>query len=301
MASQPLDIVRAALSTSPRDYEYLDLGDTSGWPDGERRRAADELIRAGEKGDQRAPAALWGLLPLKDLRAAFEHLLSVAPPAVRAEAGWQLLTKLQSELETAFGDSLRDGQLVGHAQTRAIDLLLAAGDAKALRGILQDTTHEDVGTAIIERMWDRSGLASYPTVMWAGLGLVKWQLSLPFASFRQPLLGTLGSLLDGMPPSALGFAPASGPMPPELSAAIADVDSGHGPIPDAVLAPLDEEKRKALLVYAADEAMRQQNARALAYVDKLGAGAHDDVLTWAAAHPQTSFAQAARSLLAQKP
>jgi len=47
MASQPLDVVCRELETSPRDSENLDLGDTSAWPDGEERCAADELVRTG--------------------------------------------------------------------------------------------------------------------------------------------------------------------------------------------------------------------------------------------------------------
>ena len=298
----PLDIVRQQLGTSARDNEYIDLGDTSAWPDGEKRRAADELMRAAEGGDARAPGALWGLLPAAELTRAFEYLLKAAPPAVRVEAGHELLKQGPRAFAPAVGDALRDGQLPGHAQTRGIDLLIASGELRALRDIVAATTREDVRSAIIERLWDGTSLGTVPTAMWTGLGLVRWQLTLPFASFRKPLLATLGKLLDGTPPATLGFAPTTAPMPAELQAAIADVDGGgRGPIPDAVLAPLDEEKRKALLVYAADEAARSQNPRALAYVAKLGHGAHDDVLEWAAKQPQAGFAQAARDLLAGKP
>lgn len=302
MASQPLDIVRSELSASPRDHEYIDLGDTSAWPDGEKRKAADELMRAAEAGDSRVPAALVGLLPETELVRAWEYLLANASPAVGVEAGWELLEKGPRSFASApFVAALRDGQIVGHAETRAVDLLIAAKDVAALRDLLATTTREAVRTKIIERLFERSDLGNFPTAMWKGLGLVKWQLSLPFASFRQPLLPTLTSLLDGTQPAALGFTPTTDPMPPELQAGIADVDAGTGPIPDAILAPLDEEKRKALLVYATDEAFRQKNPRALAYIAKLGKGAHDDVLKWAAAQPSAGFAQAARDLLAAKP
>jgi hypothetical protein len=302
MSAQPLDIVRMELSRSPREYEYLDLGDTSGWSDADKQAASDELMRAGEEGDARTPAALRGLLPRLQLVHSLEYLLANALPAVAVEAGWQLLDEgPRSFAGTAVAAALRDGKLMGHALTRAVDLLLAAKDQAALRDILATTTHEDVRTKIIERIFDRTDLANFPTAMWKGLGLVRWQLSLPFVSFRQPLLPTLTALIDGTSPSSLGFAPTTDPMPAELQAAIGDVDSGRGPVPPAILAPLDEERRRALLTYAADEAVRSNNPRALAYVAELGRGAHDDVLQWAAAQPNSSFAQAARDLLAGKP
>ena len=63
MPSQPLDIVRAELDASPRDHEYIDLGNVSTWSAADRQSASDELMRAGEDGDARVPAALNGLLP----------------------------------------------------------------------------------------------------------------------------------------------------------------------------------------------------------------------------------------------
>lgn len=259
-------------------------------------------MRAREEGDARVPAALLGLLPPQQLLHALEYLLANAPPAVAVEAGWQLLEKGPRSFASApFVAALRDGQIVGHGETRAVDLLIAANDQKVLRDILATSTHEGVRTKIIDRLFARTDLATFPTAMWTGLSLMRWQLSLPFASFRQPLLPTLTALLDGTTPSALGFAPTTDPMPPDLQAAIADVDGGRGPVPDALLAPLDEERRNALLVYAVDEAQRSQNPRTLAYVSKLGKGAHDDVLRWAAGHPNAAFAQAARNELARKP
>jgi hypothetical protein len=302
MASQPLEIVRAELSASPREHEYLDLGNIDSWSAADKQGAADELMRAAEEGDARVPAALLGLLPPQQLLHSWEYLLSNAPPDVAVEAGWQLLEKGPRSFASApFIAALRDGQIVGHAETRAVDLLIAAKDQKALRDLLASTAHEAVRSKIIERLFERGDLAAFPTAMWKGLGLVRWQLSLPFASFRQPLLPTLTALLSGASPTALGFSATADPMPPELQTAIADVDSGRGAIPDAILAPLDADERTALLVYAVDEALRSQNPRTLAYVAKLGGGAHDDVLTWATVQSNAAFAQAARDLLAAKP
>src|SRR5256885_3678539 len=121
MASQPLDIVRAELSASPRDHEYLDLGDTGAWSDGQKRQVADELMRAGDGGDARVAAALLGLLPETELVRAWEYLLAQAPPAVGVEAGWQLLEKAPRSFAGApFVAALRDGPLLGHAETRAV-------------------------------------------------------------------------------------------------------------------------------------------------------------------------------------
>ena len=205
MSAQPLDIVRTELSRSPREYEYLDLGDTGSWSAADKQAASDELMRAAEKGDARAPAALRGLLPKLQLVHSLEYLLANAPPAVAVEAGWQLLDEgPRSFAATPVAASLRDGKLMGHALTRGVDLLLAAKDQTALRDILATTTQEDVRAKIVERVFDRTDLASFPTAMWKGLGLVRWQLSLPFASFRKPLLPTLTALIDGTYVAELG-------------------------------------------------------------------------------------------------
>jgi len=302
MSAQPLDIVRGELNRPVREYEYLDLGDTTAWSAADKQAAADELMKAGENGDTRAPAAVRGLLPPQQLVHSLEYLVANAPPAVAVEAGWQLLENgSRSFASTPIATALRDGKLFGHTLTRAVDLLLAAHDQNAVRDILATATNEDVRTKIIDRVFDRTDVASFPTAMWKGLGLARWQLSLPFPSFRQPLLPTLTALFSGTSPAALGFTPTTDPMPPELQAGVADVDGGTGPIPAAILAPLDEERRRALLTYAADEAARSQNARALRYVAELGEGAHDDVLQWAASQPNAAFSQTARDLLARKP
>ena len=65
--------------------------------------------------------------------------------------------------------------------------------------------------------------------------------------------------------------------------------------------PLVVANLAQMLVYAVDEAVRSQKPRTLAYVAKLGGGAHADVLHWAAAQPNATFAQAARDELAGKP
>ena len=148
----PLDIVRAQIGTSARDNEYIDIGDVSSWTDEDKRRAADELMRAADGGDARAPAALPGLLPQAELTRAYERLLKAAPPAVRVEAGFELLRYGPRTFAAVVGGSLRDGQLPGHAQTRAIDLLIASGEAQALRDIAAATTREDVRRAILDRI-----------------------------------------------------------------------------------------------------------------------------------------------------
>ena len=302
MAAQPIDVVRTELNRSAREYEYLNLGDTTAWSAAEKQTASDELMRAAEEGEARAPAALVGLLPPLQLVHSLEYLLANAPPAVAVEAAWQLLDIGPRSFASApVVDALRDGRIPGHAQTRAIDLLIAAKDQQALSDVLTTTKHEGVRSKIVERLFERGDLASFPTAMWKGLGLVRWQLSLPFASFRQPLLPTLAKLIAGTPPSALGFSPTTDPMPSELQAAIADVDGGKGAIPSAILAPLDADERQALLTYAADEAAKAQNPRTLQYIVELGGGMHDDVLKWASSQSNAAFAQVARNLLAAKP
>ncbi|MBN1945902.1 MAG: hypothetical protein JW797_09505 [Bradymonadales bacterium] len=296
--NQPLDVVRAALSTTPREREYLEL-DTTGWSDSDKALACAELVSAAKTGDWRVPAVLWTVLGGSKLENTLKDLLNAAPPRVRVEAGWELLRLLQDSFKVQLGDILRRGQLDRHGLIRAFDLLLASGGEHAVLDLIEHMTSEDARTAAIERLWSWRRYDQYPSVWWRDLGLLKRTLEIPNPSFRRPALKRLGALLQSSP-AIEGYAPvAPQAIPAALLAAMQDVDKGRGPIPEPLLAALGEAEKQALLIYAADVARNRDVPRGVLYVGRLGGTEHRDLLEWAAAHRVPAFAQAGAQALSE--
>jgi hypothetical protein len=298
MPRLPIDIAREELLSNPREFEYLDFGDTSSWSENDKQEVVHALLDAAAAGDSRVPVALFGLMPREWLRKAFEQLLTSPHLPVRIEAGYQLQKLVSAQVETALEPAIEGGQLDEHSLRRAVDLMLLVGDESAVRRMMRDVPREDVRTVIIDRLWSYSRLDLYPQVWWSGLGLLKTRLMVPLASFRAPLIDEFDKLSrSGLVSDS--YPPQSAPLPPALVAAIQDVDDGRGPIADSVLAPLDDDQKQALAALAAKRALTEDSARGVAYVARLTGAQHRDLFEWAAARQnRAALAQAGRDALA---
>lgn len=294
---QPLDVVRDALATTPREREYLELF-TDGWSQADRDAARTLLVDAARAGDWRVPAVLWTVATVDEQRAVFEDLLKSGLPRVRVEAGWELQRLNRGLIEAALDPVIANGQLDRYGLIRAVDLLLSSGGEHHVIDLLDRAAgHEDVRTALIERLWDWRQYDLAVVGWWTGLGLLRRTLSLEVQSFRGPALDRFRALLASVP-MVLGYQLAAPqPIPAALRSAMNDIDNGSGPADEALIAPLGNELERALLVYAADVALHRGQARGIVYVGRLGGGAHRDLVEWAAAHRLPAYAQAGADVL----
>jgi hypothetical protein len=248
------------------------------------------------------PAVLWTVATGDQQRAAFEDLVATAPPRVRVEAGWELLRLIRGGLEAALDDAIVNERLDRPGLQRAIDLLLAAAGEAHVVGMLDRTAgREDVRTVLIERLWEWRQYDLVTSPWWTGMGLLRRTLTLEMPSFREPALERLKALLGSMP-IVLGYQPVPvGPIPAPLRAAMNDVDGGSGPVDESLLAPLGDDDRRALLIYAADVALHRGQPRGVTYVARLAGRAHRDLLEWAARHRLPAYAHAGTEALKSLP
>jgi len=293
----PLDLVRDALATTPREREYLELF-TDGWSQADRDAARALLVDAARAGDWRVPAVLWTVASPDELRAALESLLQSGQPRVRVEAGHELLKLTRDGLVAALDDAIVNERLDRHGLMRAVDLLLAAGGEAHVAGMLdRAAAREDVRTVLIERLWDWRQYDLVTSPWWTGMGLLRRTLTLELPSFRGPAVERLKALLGSMP-IVLGYQPvAMAPIPAALRAAMNDIDGGSGPVDESLLAPLGDDERRALLVYAADVALHRDQPRGVLYVGRIGGREHRDLLEWAAASRLPAYAHAGAEAL----
>ncbi len=295
--SQPLDDLRALLSTTPHEREYLDVRIDS-WSGDDVASGLDLLMQAALVGDHRVPAVLRAFLQGDALRVRLVELLEQAPDRVRVEAGWELRVLSRVALEAALGGAIQGMRLDSHGLLRAIDLLIAEGAEAYVIASIDAAAHEDVRTVLIDRIWNARSLSNFPTVWWSGLGLLRRTLSLTMPSFRTPAVARLKRLLASTP-ALEGFTPAApAPIPAPLRAAMDDVEKGQGSVPAPVLTPLGDEQRQALLVYAADVALNRNTARGVTYVGYLGGRGHQDLLEWACNHRSPAYVNAGADALA---
>lgn len=297
--SRTLEDLRAALETTPREREHLQLW-TNGWSEADRAAARDLLLQAGRAGDHRVPATLSTVIAGEALRHALTDLLERAPERVRVETGWALRDVARIALEQALRDTVEGMRLDHHGLLRAIDLLLAQGAEPYLVSLLDGSPHEELRTILADRLWLAHGLANFPTTWWSGLGLLRRTLTLPLPSFRTPAIAALKRLLASTP-AIEGYAPvpAATPIPPALKTAMDDVERGQGAVPDPLLAALTDEERRAALVYAADVALHRSKPRGVTWVGAVAGPAHRDLLDWAAAHRSEPYARAGGDAIAR--
>jgi len=276
----PLDIVREELGRNPREYEYLDFGDTDGWSEHDKQEVVAVLLDAADHGDTRAPGALWGLMPREWLSSTFGSLLANAPAPVAVQAGMELQKLVSAQAAAAIEPLISAGALDPTWLGRAVELLLAVGDDSGVRRIMSSTTDEALRTVLVDKLWNQAGFYMYPQVWWSGFGLLQMQLRLPLPSFRTHLLPELEQLTRTKLVSD-AYPPVVAPVPPNLAAAVADIHGGQGAVPDALLTPLSTDERLALTVFAANSAVSSDNARGVAYVRKLSDQQHRDLFVWA--------------------
>ena len=296
MPRSPLQIVTDELSRNPREYEYLDLGDTDGWSEADKQDVVAALLAAAAAGDARAPTALWGLMPREWLSTTFANLLATSPPAVAVQAGEELAKLVAAQAATALEPLVAGRALDPLWLGRAVDLLLAVGDDSGVRRMLHETIDEDLRTVLIDKLWNQAGFYMYPQVWWTSLGLLRTQLMLALPSFRAHLLNELDQLTRTKL-VADSYPPVVTPVSPALRAAIADVEGGQGAPPDALLAPLSSDEKTALVAYAAGSALSSENPRGVTYVAKLSGQQHRDLFVWASTQSSPALAKAGKDAL----
>lgn len=298
--STPVELVTSLLATTPRDLEYLDLGDSAQWSDGDRAKVAALLVTAAERGDARAPAALVGVLAPEALGAALSRLLAASQLGVRLAAGEALGRLVQRAVSDHIVPELVAGLADDNQLARAARLMIAVGDLVPLRAATQRTTSERARTQMIKAQWKHHGFDTIPVVWWRGLGLLRWRLELPLPSFRAAAITRFYELVDDR---ALAIAPelAGTEMPATLARAVTDARDGTGPIDEAALAgaAADAAHADALVVYAATKALDLASPRCLQIVKALSGAVHRDLFALAATSPNASFAAAATTLLGE--
>ncbi len=296
--STPVELVTSLLATTPRDLEYLDLGDSLKWSAGDRAKVAALLVTAAEGGDARAPAALVGVLDEGALAVALSSLLAASQLGVRLGAGEALGKLVQRAVSDHIVPELVTGLADDNQLGRAARLMIAVGDLVPLRAATQATTSERARTQMIKAQWKHHGFDTIPVVWWRGLGLLRWRLELPLPSFRAAAIARFYELVDdrGL---AIAAELAGTPMPAALERAVTDARDGSGPIDEAALAGVDAEHVDALVVYAATKALDLASPRCLQIVKSLSGAVHRDLFELAGTSPNAAFAAAAATLLGE--
>jgi hypothetical protein len=292
----PIELANQLLSTTPRDLEYLDFGDTSSWSAQDRRAVADMLIDAAEKGDSRAPPVLAGMLPPSEREPTLLQLLMASQASVRAAAGEQLVHLWRHKLQTALYSDLVRGESDDLTLARIGRLFLSIGDRASVIQAATDATNERARTGALKALWRHYALDAVPTVWWRGLGLLRRRLDIPVRSFRDQAQHELVVLLE-QPAAALPREDPATPMPPELARLVADARDGKGPIDADALHALPADLKAALLVNVAGKALDLKSPRCLEYAAILGGSEHRDLFELAAQSPTEAFAAAARAVL----
>lgn len=294
----PVDLVTSLLGTTPRELEYLDLGDSTSWSEDDRAKVAALLVTAAEGGDSRAPGALVGVLADGPLAVELSGLLAASQLSVRIAAGEGLGRLVERSVADHIVPDLLAGLADDNLLARAARLMIATGALVSLRAATESTTSERARTQMIKAQWRHHGFDSIPVVWWRGLGLLRWRLELPLPSFRTEALVRFYELVDdrglAIAPEVAGMA-----MPAALERAVTDARDGAGPIDQAALAALDADHAEALVVYAATKALDLVSPRCLQIVKVLSGAKHRDLFELAAASPHEAFASSATTLLGE--